>query len=362
MGESKKKGPDQPEIIDLRAVYRKVIQRKRLFLIILPIVFVLSSLLIISVPRTYTSSIRLAPEMEQSSIAGGTFSSIASSFGIDLSNIQTSDAISPALYPDLLDDNGFVAGLFDMKVQTADKTLSTTYYDYLKNNQQHAWWEKLSQWIKSLLPRPADNIAAKDNPNRPYDAYNVSKKDNDLMDAIRDKITIDVDKKYGIISISVRDQDPLICKTVADSLMSHLQTFITKYRTNKARLDEVYYRKLMTEARQAYTRTRQAYGRYADANEEVVLASFKAKENDLENEMQLQYNTYSMLNTQWKAAKARIQDATPAFTILKGASVPIKPTGPKRMVFVLGMLLLATFLIIGYIIKDEIFNKASQTE
>jgi len=49
-----------------------------------------------------------------------------------------------------------------------------------------------------------------------------------------------------------------------------------------------------------------------------------------------------------------VQERTPAFTLLKGASVPIKPSGPKRMIFVIGMVILAFFGTIGWILKDEL--------
>ena len=41
-----------------------------------------------------------------------------------------------------------------------------------------------------------------------------------------------------------------------------------------------------------------------------------------------------------QAAKAKVQERTPAFTVIKGANVPIKPSGPKRMIFVAFILLL----------------------
>ena len=47
--------------------------------------------------------------------------------------------------------------------------------------------------------------------------------------------------------------------------------------------------------------------------------------------------------TQAQTAKAKIQENTPAFTILQNAFVPVKPTGPKRMIFVLGMVFLTFF-------------------
>ena len=60
--------------------------------------------------------------------------------------------------------------------------------------------------------------------------------------------------------------------------------------------------------------------------------------------MQLQYNNYSALSTQLQSAKAKLQEKTPAFTTLQSATVPVKPAGPKRMIFVLSMLFL-TFVI-----------------
>ena len=76
--------------------------------------------------------------------------------------------------------------------------------------------------------------------------------------------------------------------------------------------------------------------------------------------MQIKFNTYNALNTQLQAAKAKVQEKTPAFTIIQGASVPIKPAGPKRMFFVLAMMFMAFILTIGYILKDDILTPLMQ--
>ena len=85
-----------------------------------------------------------------------------------------------------------------------------------------------------------------------------------------------------------------------------------------------------------------------------MLTSIRAKQDDMENDMQLKYNAYSALMTQYQAAKAKVQERTPAFTVVKGASVPLKPTGPKRMLFVIGMCVLAVVVLSIYSIKDLI--------
>lgn len=166
----------------------------------------------------------------------------------------------------------------------------------------------------------------------------LSKEQSDVVSMIQDKITCSVDKKTDVITITVKDQDRLISATMADSVRVRLQDFITDYRTRKARVDLEYYTKLTDEAKRDYEKARRQYASYADANTDLMLTSFKAKEQDLENDMQLKYNTYTTLTTQLQMAKAKVQERTPAFTVIQGASVPQKPAGPKRMLFVLAMM------------------------
>ena len=189
------------------------------------------------------------------------------------------------------------------------------------------------------------------------DPYYLSEADDAVVNKIRNNIGIDVDRKTAIITVSTKSQDALVSKILADSIRQRLQQYITLYRTNKAQADVNYYKRLTVEAKQEYEKVRQSYGYYADANTDVILESVKAKQEDLENDMQLKYNTYSALNTQLQAAKAKLQEKTPVFTVIKGAAVPQKPAGPKRMLFAIGMAFLAAIIITIYILKDEFIKK-----
>lgn len=320
-----------------------------LFVKVLPIVFILSCLYIICIPRTYTSDTKMAPEMENS-MSGGTLGSIASSFGIDLGDMQTTDAITPLLYPNLMDDNKFVTDLFNIQVESQDGEIKTTYYEYLKKHQKKPWWSAPIGSIKKLFESKPKGTGKGES----FNPYHMSKNDEDIASTIRNNIILSVDKKSGVITINTKAQDALICKTLADSVRSRLQSFITEYRTSKARTDLQYYKKLMEEAKASYEKARRLYGSYADANSEVILESYRAKQNDLENDMQLKYNNYTAMVTQYQAAKAKVQERTPAFTMIKGASVPIKPSEPKRMLFVLGMMFLAFFCTSFYLVRKDL--------
>jgi len=77
----------------------------------------------------------------------------------------------------------------------------------------------------------------------------------------------------------------------------------------------------------------------------------------MENDMQLKYNNYTAYNTQLQAAIAKLQERTPAFSILKGAAIPVKPAGPKRMIFVATMLILAFVVKAFWLVKSDLHFK-----
>ena len=93
---------EREDVIDIRKFVRKIWQKKKLFFKVLPVVFVLSCVYIVLIPRYYTCSVMLAPEVENPT-SGGMLTSLASSFGVNLNAGMTTDAISPTLYPDLME-------------------------------------------------------------------------------------------------------------------------------------------------------------------------------------------------------------------------------------------------------------------
>ena len=338
--------------VDWRKVFKEIWKRKKLYFIVVPIIMILASLYIVSIPRTYSTDTEIIPEAQGDlNSNSGALGSLASSFGFDMSNLESSDAITPMLYPDLLKDNGFIASLFKIKIITQDGKIKTDYFTYISKYRKTAWWNKIIGGIKSKFAKKQAST------NKQLDPYDLPKKTDDVVKNIRNSLSIKVDKKTGSITISVSDQDPLVCKTIADSTRTRLESFITNYRTKKAKDDYAYYRKLTEDAHADYQKIRRQYGNYSDANEDVILQSVKSKQEDLENEMQLKYNAYTTLSTQMDASRAKVLAKTPAFTLIQGAAVPIKPESPKRMIFVLAWAFIAFVGTSIYVLRDIILPK-----
>lgn len=326
--------------IDLKEVIKKLKAEKKKFCYALPITLVCTYLIIFCIPRYYTSSVSMAPEPTGSMPAlSGSLSSLASSFGLSsLSKMNSSDALNVDIYPDIISSYDFLAELMTIEVETKDGEVKTNYYQYLRDHQAQPWWGYIvgtvSNWFSD--DEGIDSINGQEKIN----IFHLTKKQDALFGLAQKNIACAIDKKTDIISIVVKDQDPKVCALMADSTCRKLQEFIVSYRTSKARIDYEYYQKLTEEAKKDYDKALVNFSRFSDANADLVLSSMKAKEDYLESEMQLKYNVYTAMSTQMQSAGAKLQEATPAFTVIQSASMPVKAAGPKRMLIAIAMTIL----------------------
>lgn len=344
-------------VINFKKVRDTILSHKTLLLKVWLVTFVLSCILILSQPRYYITEVSLAPESVDTKTLGQ-LGSMASSLGVNLGNLgsASSDAIYPRLYPDLFASTAFLVSLLDIEVTTLKGDVKTDYYNYMNTCQKHNPFmvplRLAVKWARSLFAEEDASIPGVG--GKRFDPFHLSRKTSDILQDVADNISCTYSRTTGVVAIKVKDQDPMVCALLADSIKAHLQTFITEYRTKKARVDYERYRRLTIEAKANYDKARQAYASYADAHKGANMQSVRSRITDLENDMQLKYNIYSSMTIREQQAQADLQARTPVFTTLTNATVPVKPAGPKRMLFVALMLMLATIFTMGYLFRKEL--------
>lgn len=334
--------------IDITKVFINVIQNWKSLIICISISAILGIIVALNTPKTYKASVILAPELGAGSIGlNSSLADMASNFGIDLGSKNSIDAIYPDIYPDIFSSTDFVMQLFDIKVVTTKDAKIKTYKEHLLHDMKSPFWTYPSMWLQKLMEKKKDKTNGENN-NGVKNPLIISKNDAALCMAIANSISCLVDKKTSIITISVQDQDPMVAAIIADTLQSKLQAYITDYRTKKARQDFQYYKSLTEKSKKRYISAQRTYAGYADANMDAELQAISTKRDQLENEMQLRYNIYNQMATQMQQAQAKIQERTPAFTILDHARMPYKPSSRPRIFTVL------IFIILG-IICDSVW-------
>ncbi len=354
MDDSKYTSGDQGQQYNVfKTMLETMWRRRKVFYWLWPITFVLSVALILTVPRYYTCEVLLAPE-SQSGGSSSSLQALASSFGFDSRNMNGSDAIYPMIYPEIVSSPNFLVKLFDVSVSTSDDQFRGTYYEYLTKEHKSFFLKRWKGKIRSLLsPTEEPPTMLKNGSKDGVNVFCMSKKQWSAIYQMQKDVTCAVDKKTDVITFTVTAQDKLVCATLGDSVCAALQTFITEYRTIKNRTDLAYYEGVMQNAYLEYHEASAKYVRFIDSHSGMNLEQYRIEAQNLETEMQLKQAAYTSFQKQYLATQARLQESTPVFTVLQSASVPLKPKGPKRMLFVLAMLFLATAVAGCVVCKDQ---------
>lgn len=344
---------EEESSIDFKKIFNDIVKHRMLYAKVLPIAFVLAAIYALAQPNYYNCTVKLSPEMSSSKSTSG-LASLASSFGVNLgSGGVGTEALFPTLYPDLMNSVDFKTSLFHVPVtiegdkEKGEKDRTMSYYDYLSKEQKSPWW---SQGIKAFFSMfKSQSSMVNDTVNK----FRLTREQAGIVKVIDQNVVCDVDKKTMVITINVTDQDPVIAATMADTVKTRLQKFITDYRTSKVRVDLEYNKKIYSETKARYEKARQLYAEFMDHNRDIILQTVRQKQTDLENEMQLQYNAYQQVAAQLLSAEAKVQEETPAFTTLQSATVPVMKAGPKRAQMCLVFVFLAFLGTTGWIIYKE---------
>lgn len=330
--------------IDYKKIYTIILKHKRLYYVVLPVVLLLAALYSLSLPNYYVCTVKLTPEL--SSSRSSSLSSLASSLGIDVGTAlnNTSDALRPAIYPELMASVDFRAELLKVRVKPKGSETESSYYDYLRYGQKRGW---LSSAMSSLFGQSSKVDTAKLDPHR------MTKRQTSISKSVGRKVSCSVNKRTSVITISVKDYDPEVCTTIADSAMMLLQKYITKYRTSKARVDLEFNRKMHDDAKVKYEKACQDYAHYVDANLNSFLEEVRQKRLNKETEMQLQRTIYQQVSARLKQAEMKVQEDTPAFAVVQASTVPVKKAGPRRSMICFVALILAFFATSVYVIYKE---------
>ena len=187
-----------------------------------------------------------------------------------------------------------------------------------------------------------------------FNPYRLSKKQMEMIKALDASITVAVDLKTEVITLSFTDQDPQIAAMMVDTMKVRLQERITEYRTKKAIADCEYIEKMYQESKTEYEKAQETYAEYVDRNRNVTQERFLVEKERLAADRDLKNSLYMQWAQQLQLAKAKVQEYTPAFTTLKPASVPALPSSMSRSMMVILYTFVGAVLAVAYVLLKEL--------
>ncbi|MBD5345804.1 MAG: chain-length determining protein [Bacteroides sp.] len=300
-----------------------------------------------SIPREYDASVKLAPEVGNNKQSSG-LGALASMAGLSSAATSGADAVYPQLYPDVVSSVPFLTGLFNVKIPLQEGAETSTVEQYMTTDISSPWWS----YILKLPGKIIGLFRSKEEVDEDHvlDNFHLTQDESDLVNALSDRIGASVDAKTSVVTISVKMQDPIVSAVLADTVVKRLQQYVTDYRTNKARQDLEYAEKLNNEAQQEYYRAQQALADYSDRNQGIATQTARITRDRLDNEASLAFSLYNQTSQQVQQAKAKVQENTPVYAIVVPATVPVRPSSPRKLLILIGFSFLAFVACSGWIL------------
>ena len=280
--------------------------------------------------RQYSLSVVMAPEV-QGKAGSGSLGGIASMLGMgNLSLGSSSDALNISLFPEIAGSTPFLEGLLDVTVtpyispkdvkKGVKPGAPTTVFLHLLGKDKESGF--LSQ-IKTSI------FGEKEEDEELVYEYGFSPMQDIALKKISKLIGVDVDKKTGVTTLTVKFDDPLMAMQLADTVLNRLQNKVFEYRTKKERENFEYYSALADSAYEKLVAAQAAYAQSMDNDRNVILQSVSVRKQRLQNEVTLCEQVYTQMAQQRELSRARVQEVKPVFAVIEPPVFPQRPANSR---------------------------------
>jgi uncharacterized protein involved in exopolysaccharide biosynthesis len=323
--------------IDFKALF-KILWKEKLWILLITSVFTLGGIWYAFTAREeFVSEGKLLPE-----ISGGNGSSLGGLAnlvgigGFELGIKNNTDAIRPDLYPDILKSTPFFMNLLKKEITTkgAQKEVFEKFY--------HKDIEEEKKIDPKFLETPK---------GKPEGVVVINRLTENRIKDLKERISAAIDKKTGVISISVKMPDPVVAADVAKFAIDYMTTYITNYRTEKIRKEVNFLSDKVAASKGKYYATQERKAQYTDMFQAptIRLQTADVQRERLESEYKISANVYNELLKKLEEAKLKLHQETPIFQIAQAPVVPNLKSEPRKSVIILFFFFLGNVLGIGSI-------------
>ncbi|GAB2597661.1 lipopolysaccharide biosynthesis protein [Spirosoma areae] len=314
---------------------------------------IIGALYAFSKPNLYTVQVTVMPEVQSKASGLGGLGSLAGLAGLDIAGVGggSMDAIRPDIYPDVLQSVPFALQLLRQPVYSQLLEKETSLQTFVE--------EQSKQTLLGGLLSSDDTETPVPDPGNRSRTLHITKKQENLINQIHAAVAAAYDKKTGIITVAATLPDPVVAATVARLSLEYLTNYMVSYRTEKTRNQVRFLARQVDEAKSRYQRAEYALSNYRDQNRSVYLNTAKIEEQRLQANFLLTQTVFNDLSKQLEQAKIKVAEESPVFKILEPARIPLKKSGPKRSLIIVGFTIVGIFLsIFIYGLSRFAFNLA----
>lgn len=332
---------------DYKFLFRYVkgfLATKKIIFRILIVSLILGILTIIFTPKTYSSRVTFISQSSGDSNRDGGLKSFVSLLSGGSKATTTQADLPLYLYPKLVKSLNFQRKLYDTPIEVKGLDTTMTYKEYFLNVESKNLKAKILKYTIGL-PKLIFGDNNKINTTLKIDSLEyVNTTEKKLINSLNEKVTFVIDELDGTLEIVVSvDNQPVAAAQMAQSAHKLLQDEVIRFRIAKAKEKFDFIEKQYEQKKILFQEAQRRLASYSDRNLYNNTQSSLIRKKQLEEESTLLYSIYSNLEQQLLTQSIKIQEDTPAFTVINPAVVPSKTDNKSKI------MVLLIFVALGFV-------------
>jgi capsular polysaccharide biosynthesis protein len=340
--------------IDLRDIIFPIWKARKQILLIATICGILGGIIGFLTPATYTASSTFLPQTSQPSGGlSGNLGGLASLAGINLNAQMSGEDIPPSMYATVLASEPFRKRILDAKIWVNED--SVTYRNYLENQPSSPLGtiQEYTIWLPWKLFGALSSSEEANEGVTELGLQPISDEEFKLHNLLAGKISIANDKKEGVVSLTVVEDNPLIAAQVAIVTEEVLQDWIIEHKIKNAKAQYDFITKQFETKQKDFFFVQDQLAGYMDRNQNVLSATYLTRFERLQAEFDLVNTVYSELAKQKEQAAIQLSKDTPTFSVLDPVKVPKVKTGPNKSLYILGTFFAGLIFSVGWFLARK---------
>ena len=331
--------PDQEEEgIDIIGLLRQLWEGKKTIIICTAVFIVLGLVAALTMKRTYSVTSTMVPQMNSRS--NSSLSSLASLAGIDLGMNNTGSDLSPLIYPQIVGSVPFRLELMNTPLHYEKADTAVSMFTYAKEYMKPTVGSYILKYTIGL-PGTLIGLLKKDKPEPfpdstlaagdvfPLKPIKLTKEEATIVKAVRQCVSLTVDKKEGYLTLTVNGSEPMQTAELALKAQQLLQSEVTRFRTEKAQEQLAYVQARYNEIKAETESIQSQLATVRDRSQEMTTTRSRMEQERLQTRYSVSSAIYSEMAKQLEQAKMQVKRDTPTLTVIQPVTVPRQPSNSR---------------------------------
>ena len=332
---------DEEKGIDLIALVKGLWDGRKTVIIWTCAFMVIGLLAALFMQRKYTVSTVMVPQMDTPSKSS--LNSLASLAGSDLSAMTAGSEISPLIYPQIVGSVPFMKELIYTPLHYEEVDTAVSMFTYTYDILSHTVIALIGKYtiglpsvIKDAIKGKKDDIVLPESSQTDSPKPIVLTKDEfDLIEEIREKVYLNIDKKEGFITLTVKGMEPIQTTELAMKAQQLLQEEITRLKVEKSQSELDYIQARYDEVKKEAESYQERLAILTDRSQNMASQLDRIERERIQAKYTIANSIYNEMAKQLEQAKMQVKKDTPVFTVIQPVKVPNKSSNSRVKTFIM---------------------------